>query len=56
MTDEVAVAHLFKRLAIIETTLGDVDHHRARFAALPGFATADAVSAGLFHTKRTKWA
>jgi hypothetical protein len=42
VTNEVAAAHLFKRLAIIETTLGDVDHHLARFAALPGFATAAA--------------
>jgi len=42
VTNEVAAAHLFKRLAIIETTLGDVDHHLARFAALPGFATAGA--------------
>ncbi|SMG47287.1 acyl-CoA dehydrogenase family protein [Paraburkholderia susongensis] len=41
VTNEVAAAHLFKRLAIIETTLGDVDHHLARFAALPGFAVAD---------------
>ena len=40
VTNEVAAAHLFKRLAIIETTLGDVDHHLARFAALPGFAQA----------------
>ncbi|MFT4068648.1 acyl-CoA dehydrogenase family protein [Paraburkholderia sp.] len=42
VTNEVAAAHLFKRLAIIETTLGDVDHHLARFAALPGFALAEA--------------
>ncbi len=42
VTDEVAAAHLFKRLAIIETTLGDVDHHLARFAALPGFVIAEA--------------
>ncbi|MFM0718198.1 acyl-CoA dehydrogenase [Paraburkholderia strydomiana] len=42
VTNEVAAAHLFKRLAIIETTLGDVDHHLARFAALPGFITAEA--------------
>jgi alkylation response protein AidB-like acyl-CoA dehydrogenase len=42
MTNEVAAAHLFKRLAIIETTLGDVDHHLARFAALPGFTDVDA--------------
>ncbi|PCE24906.1 pimeloyl-CoA dehydrogenase small subunit [Paraburkholderia acidicola] len=40
VTNEVAAAHLFKRLAIIETTLGDVDHHLARFAALPDFAVA----------------
>ncbi|HEY2023302.1 acyl-CoA dehydrogenase [Paraburkholderia sp.] len=42
VTNEVAAAHLFKRLAIIETTLGDVDHHLARFAALPGFALVEA--------------
>ena len=42
VTNEVAAAHLFKRLAIIETTLGDVDHHLARFATLPGFAVAEA--------------
>jgi hypothetical protein len=41
VTNEVAAAHLFKRLAIIETTLGDVDHHLGRFAALPGFAVAE---------------
>lgn len=41
VTNEVAAAHLFKRLAIIETTLGDVDHHLARFAALPGFASIE---------------
>ncbi|GAB7521740.1 acyl-CoA dehydrogenase family protein [Paraburkholderia sp. 2C] len=45
MTNEVMAAHLFKRLSIIETTLGDVDHHLARFAALPGFAAVDAVDA-----------
>ncbi|MEX3841425.1 MULTISPECIES: acyl-CoA dehydrogenase family protein [unclassified Paraburkholderia] len=42
VTNEVAAAHLFKRLAIIETTLGDVDHHLERFASLPGFAQAAA--------------
>ncbi|WP_322014566.1 acyl-CoA dehydrogenase [Paraburkholderia sp. J12] len=42
VTNEVAAAHLFKRLAIIDTTLGDVDHHLERFAALPGFAEAAA--------------
>jgi alkylation response protein AidB-like acyl-CoA dehydrogenase len=40
VTNEVAAAHLFKRLAIIETTLGDVDYHLERFASLPGFAQA----------------
>jgi hypothetical protein len=42
VTNEVAAAHLFKRLTIIETTLGDTDHHLARIAALPDFAQADA--------------
>jgi alkylation response protein AidB-like acyl-CoA dehydrogenase len=42
VTDEVAAAHLFKRLSIIETTLGDVDYHLERFASLPGFARAAA--------------
>jgi len=42
VTNEVAAAHLFKRLAIIETTLGDVDYHLERFASLPGFAQAAA--------------
>ncbi|HDR9582986.1 TPA: acyl-CoA dehydrogenase family protein [Burkholderia stabilis] len=42
VTDEVAAAHLFKRLSIIETTLGDTDHHLARIAALPDFAQTDA--------------
>jgi alkylation response protein AidB-like acyl-CoA dehydrogenase len=42
VTNEVAAAHLFKRLAIIENTLGDVDYHLARFAALPSFAVAEA--------------
>jgi alkylation response protein AidB-like acyl-CoA dehydrogenase len=41
VTNEVAAAHLFKRLSIIETTLGDVDHHLARFASLPAFAVPD---------------
>ncbi|SAL37937.1 acyl-CoA dehydrogenase [Caballeronia terrestris] len=41
VTNEVAAAHWFKRLSIIETTLGDVDHHLARFASLPTFADTD---------------
>ena len=39
VTNELPAAHLFKRLAVIELTLGDIDHHLARFAAQPGFAT-----------------
>ncbi|MBL8376648.1 MAG: acyl-CoA dehydrogenase family protein [Burkholderiales bacterium] len=34
MTDEMAVGHYFKRLAMIEATLGDADHHLGAFAAL----------------------
>ncbi len=40
VTNELPAAHLFKRLAMIELTLGDTDHHLARFAAQPGFAIA----------------
>jgi len=40
VTDELAAAHYFKRLAMIELTLGDRDHHLARFAAQPGFQDA----------------
>lgn len=41
VTNELPAAHLFKRLATIELTLGDTDHHLARFAAQPGFAVHD---------------
>jgi alkylation response protein AidB-like acyl-CoA dehydrogenase len=34
MTDELALGHYFKRLAMIETLFGNTDHHRRRFAAL----------------------
>ncbi len=34
MTDKLPVGHCFKRLAMIEATLGDTDHHLAAFAAL----------------------
>jgi alkylation response protein AidB-like acyl-CoA dehydrogenase len=37
VTDELPAAHYFKRLATIELTLGDSDHHLARFTAQPGF-------------------
>jgi alkylation response protein AidB-like acyl-CoA dehydrogenase len=42
VTDELPAAHYFKRLSLIELTLGDADHHLARFIAQPGFAGADA--------------
>ena len=38
VTDELPASHHFKRLAMIELTLGDADHHLARFIAQPGFA------------------
>ncbi|MFC0168365.1 acyl-CoA dehydrogenase family protein [Pseudoduganella danionis] len=38
VTDELPAAHLFKRLTMIDLTLGDVDHHLQRFAAQPAFA------------------
>lgn len=37
MTNELPAAHCFKRLTAIETTLGDVDYHLARFTARPAF-------------------
>ena len=40
VTDELAAAHYFKRLSMIELTLGDRDHHLARFMAQPGFQQA----------------
>ena len=40
VTDELAAAHYFKRLAMIELTLGDRDHHLARFVAQPAFQEA----------------
>ncbi len=38
VTDELQAAHLFKRLTMIDLTLGDVEHHLQRFAAQPAFA------------------
>ena len=38
VTVELPAAHYFKRLATIELTLGDCDHHLARFIAQPGFS------------------
>ncbi|MTW13754.1 pimeloyl-CoA dehydrogenase small subunit [Pseudoduganella eburnea] len=40
VTDELPAAHYFKRLAMIELTLGDADHHLQRFIAQPGFREA----------------
>ena len=40
VTNELPAAHHFKRLTMIELTLGDTDHHLARFAAQPGFRQA----------------
>jgi alkylation response protein AidB-like acyl-CoA dehydrogenase len=42
VTDELPAAHHFKRLTMIELTLGDSDHHLARFIAQPGFTTGAA--------------
>ena len=42
VTDEVMAAHHFKRLTMIELTLGDADHHLQRFIAQPGFAAGGA--------------
>jgi alkylation response protein AidB-like acyl-CoA dehydrogenase len=39
VTNELPAAHYFKRLTTIELTLGDTDHHLARFIAQPGFAS-----------------
>jgi alkylation response protein AidB-like acyl-CoA dehydrogenase len=41
VTNELPAAHSFKRLSIIETTLGDVDHHLARFASLRAFSMTE---------------
>ncbi len=40
VTDELPAAHYFKRLTMIEITLGDADHHLERFIAQPGFTEA----------------
>ncbi|HEX3673484.1 MAG TPA: acyl-CoA dehydrogenase family protein, partial [Rhizomicrobium sp.] len=34
MTDELAVGHYFKRLTMLDTLYGNVDHHLKRYAAL----------------------
>jgi len=40
VTNELPAAHHFKRLTMIELTLGDTDHHLARFVAQPDFRKA----------------
>lgn len=40
VTNELPAAHMFKRLTMIELSLGDTDHHLARFVAQPGFKDA----------------
>lgn len=40
VTNELPAAHHFKRLTMIELTLGDTDHHLARFVAQPEFKNA----------------
>lgn len=40
VTDELPASHYFKRLSLIELTLGDMDHHLERFIAQPGFQEA----------------
>jgi alkylation response protein AidB-like acyl-CoA dehydrogenase len=42
VTDELPASHYFKRLSTIELTMGDSDHHLARFIAQPGFANTEA--------------
>jgi len=37
VTDELPASHHFKRLSMLELTLGDVDHHLERFTAQRGF-------------------
>ena len=44
VTDELDVAHHFKRATALALTMGDADHHLARFIRLPGFAPAPALA------------
>ncbi|MDB5581115.1 MAG: pimeloyl-CoA dehydrogenase small subunit [Bradyrhizobium sp.] len=46
MTDELPASHYFKRLSMIEVTLGDTDHHLAAFAALDSSQQAGGSEAG----------
>ncbi len=40
MTDELLVGHGMKRLMVINTTFGDADHQRRRFAELAAVAAS----------------
>ncbi|MBC3935417.1 acyl-CoA dehydrogenase family protein [Undibacterium sp. CY7W] len=40
VTNELPVAHMFKRLTMIELSLGDTDHHLTRFIAQSDFVPA----------------
>lgn len=40
VSDEMRVAHLFKRATAIDLCLGDADHHLERFMARPDFAVS----------------
>ena len=44
VTDELPAAHLFKRLAMIEMTFGDTDHHLQRFVAASQDAATETVA------------
>nr|MBF0684559.1 acyl-CoA dehydrogenase family protein [Pseudomonas sp.] len=41
MTNEMPVSHYFKRMTALELTLGDSEHHLARFLSQPCFVPAD---------------
>ncbi|MDP3669808.1 MAG: acyl-CoA dehydrogenase family protein [Telluria sp.] len=41
VTDELPASHYFKRLTMIELSMGDSDHHLGRFIAQPGFAQGE---------------
>jgi len=46
MTDALAIGHYFKRLRMLQTVLGDADHHRMRFARLAD-SRSEATSSGI---------
>jgi alkylation response protein AidB-like acyl-CoA dehydrogenase len=46
MTEECAVGHCHKRLAMMELQFGDCDHHLAAFARAGGFIAAEVDGGG----------